>query len=153
MGEDNGMLKMIQSLETEISKLKGKGGVCDVEEQKRQCTAVLGGLTTLGSKDIAETWVYDKLYVLYGPKPKFVESRGDFRGIVFAQFDSVEDRDIAMKLLKASGCKEGGNAVWAKRDEKLTDSVIRSLVMGTKWLLDKSVWVEPETGIVSVGSE
>ena len=43
--------------------------------------------------------------------------------------------------------------MWAKRDEKLTDSVIRSLVMGTKWLLDKSVWAEPETGIVSIGSE
>ena len=74
-----------------------------MEKQKRQCTAVLGGLTTLGSKDIAETWVYDKLYVLYGPKPKFVESRGDFRAIVFAQFDSVEDCDILIELLKVSG--------------------------------------------------
>ena len=61
------------------------------KSKKKQCTAVLGGLTSLGSKDVAETWVYDKLFMLYGPKPKFVESRGDFRGILFAQFDSVED--------------------------------------------------------------
>ena len=43
--------------------------------------------------------------------------------------------------------------MWAKRDEKLTDNVIRSLVFGTKWLLDKSVWAEPKTGVVSIGKE
>ena len=58
-----------------------------------------------------------------------------------------------MQLFKKSGCKEADNEVWAKPDKKLEDRVIRSIVFGTKWLLDKAVWADPDTGVVSIGRE
>ena len=88
---------------------------------------------------------------MYGPKPIQTYSKGEFHGILFVQFYCTEDRDIAIQLLKNSGCQEGGNKVWANRDQKLEERVISSLVFGTKKLLCKSVWADPDTGMLTVG--
>lgn len=115
------------------------------------CTMVLGGLKSVGNKEAAETWVNDKLWSLYGPKPILTYSKGDFHGLLFVQFCCVEDRNAAIQLLKNSGCQEGGNKVWAKREQPLEVRTNSSLVFGTKRLLDASIWADPDTGVVSVG--
>ena len=89
MGRDTGEIRqMFETLEKDTSKSKGKPtGLIDYD---RQCTMVCGGLKSL-SKEDAEQWVYDKLWSMYGPKPKRIYSKGEFRGLLFAQFYTPED--------------------------------------------------------------
>ena len=84
---------------------------------------------------------------------KKVYAKGDFHGLLFAQFDCPEDRDYAIQLLKNTGSEENGETIWAKPDRKLEERIIGSLVFGTKRLVDKCLWANPETGEVTVGKE
>ena len=71
---------------------------------------VLGGFKAF-TKEVAEQWVYDKLWHLYGPKVKKIYAKGEFHGILFAQFDCPEDRDYAIQLLRNSGCDQTGETI------------------------------------------
>ena len=142
---------MAESLETEIGKLKGKGPAGS--DDMRELTLVIGGLGAIGSKEEAETWVYEKLWCAYGPKPVNVYVKGEFSGILFVQFCSREDREGAVQILKNTGCQEEGTKVWAKRDQKLEVRIINSLVWGTKKLLGQSIWADPDTGTVSMAKK
>ena len=142
---------MVQSLEAEIEKLKGKGPAGS--DDMRELTLVIGGLSATGSKENAETWIYDKLWYAHGPKPVNVYMKGEFSGILFVQFCSRADREGAVHILKNSGCQEEGTKVWAKRDQALEVRIINSLVWGTKNLLDRSIWADPDAGIVSIGKK
>ena len=142
--------QMFETLEKDTSKSKGKPtGLIDYD---RQCTMVCGGLKSL-SKDDAEQWVYDKLWSMYGPKPKKIYSKGEFRGLLFAQFYTPEECDGAIELFKNSGFQQGGKTIWANPDRKIEERVIRTLVFGTKRLVDQSLWADPESGQVTVGKE
>ena len=82
-------------------------------------------------------WLSNKMWDLYGPQPTEVYSKGEFRGIIFAKFDSEEKRDSAVKLLRQSSLREGGNAVWVKPDKALHQRTLRSFAFGAKYLLTK----------------
>ena len=72
---------------------------------------------------------------------------------LFAQFYTPEDCDGAIELFKSSGFQEGGEIIWANPDRKIEDRVIRTLVFGTKRLIDQSLWADPESGQVKIGKE
>ena len=120
-------------------------------------TAVLGGLSSMSSVNDAWFWLSNKMWDLYGPQPTEVYSKGEFRGIIFAKFDSEEKRDSAVKLLRQSSLREGGNAVWAKPDQVLHQRTLRSFAFGAKYLLtkwgDKGIWADPDTGSVLQGGK
>ena len=59
-------------------------------------TAVLGGLSSMSSVNDAWFWLSNKMWDLYGPQPTEVYSKGEFRGIIFAKFDSNAERDSAV---------------------------------------------------------
>ena len=85
-------------------------------------------------------------------RPKIEKSICE-RRLSYAQFDCPEDRDYAIQLLKNTGSESDGETIWAKPDRKLEERIIGSLVFGTKRLLDKCLWANPETGEVTVGKE
>ena len=52
-----------------------------------------------------------------------------------------------------NGGEEGGESIWAKPDRKIEERVIGTLVFGTKRLVDKSLWADPDSGKVTFGTE
>ena len=90
---------------------------------------------------------------MYGPSLQKINSKNEFRGLLFAQFYTPEDCDGAIELFKSSSFQEGGKTIWANPDRKIEDRVIRTLVFGTKRLVDRSLWADPESGQVTVGKE
>ena len=114
----------LKEMEQQIAELRGVGIQPPTWDDTRAKTAVLGGLGSMSSVDDAWTWLSNKMWTLYGPKPTEVYSKGEFRGIVFAKFDDKAARDTAVKLLRQSASREGGNAVWAKPDQALHQRVL-----------------------------
>lgn len=97
VGENSTLRKMVESLEVEIGKLKGKGPAGS--DGMRELTLVIGGLNATGSKENAESWVYDKLWYAYGPKPVNVYVKSELCGILFVQFCSRADREGVVQIL------------------------------------------------------
>ena len=125
-------------------------------DRDRERIAVLGGLRSLASKEDAATWIKDKLWQLYGPQPTEVYCKGEFRGIIFANFSHNGDRDEAVRLLRKAGCTEGGNTVWAKQDQNLQTRILTTFVFATKRFMGydgRSVWADVETGSVWLGED
>ena len=72
----------------------------------------------------------------------------------FCLLSSIPPRtDGAIELFKKSGFQEGGKTIWANPDRKIEERVIRTLVFGTKRLVDQSLWADPESGQVTIGKE
>ena len=122
---------------------------------------MIGGLSSLQNGDAAKDFVSNKLWELYGPQPE-IYIKGEFRGIVFAKFDTNGERDAAVRILRATRCNEGGNVVWAKPDKPADVRVLQSLVFGTKHALGKyydkrQIWgdtnEEDKSGELWLGSD
>ena len=79
--------------------------------------------------------------------------KGEFKGMIFVVFKTPETRNRAIALFKEAGLKEGASAVWAKPNQKLEERVVAALVFGTKRIVDKSLWADPQTGIVTLAGE
>ena len=89
----------------------------------------------------------------YGPSPIEVYCKGDFKGILFAKFNTKGERDAAIQIFRKAVCYEGGQQVWMKPDLPIEDRARHSFVFGVKYLLAEdwgwernAIWVEPEGG-------
>ena len=125
-----------------------------------ECTAFLGGLTALGGKDEAATWLTNKMWSLYGPMP--IETyckKGDFKGILFAKFSSKGERDTALAMLKSAGCKEGDTSIYAKPDRPLEERTLRTFTFEAKKIMESwgwhlsDLWADPEAGTLKLAGE
>ena len=87
------------------------------------------------------------------PQPAETYCKGDFKGILFARFESNTGRDEVVGWFRKTSTKIQGTSIWSKPDRPLNERVIQSLVFGTKYLLDKSLWADPEIGSVTLWGE
>eukprot|EP00959_Pyramimonas_sp_CCMP1952_P240770 5031960-Pyramimonas_sp.AAC.1 len=62
------------------------------------------------------TWTKDKLQTLGAPLPLKIYSKGEFKGILFAEFASSAERGLAVELLRRAGLHSGQKRVWASQD-------------------------------------
>ena len=46
-----------------------------------------------------------------------------------------------------------GNTVWSKPDKPLHERTIRSLLFGTKYIVDRSLWVDEGKGTISLNKQ
>ena len=51
---------------------------------------------------------------------------------------------------KKSSTKVQNKDVWSKPDRPLNERILQSLVFGTKWCVCKSLWADPEKGLVTL---
>ena len=129
------------------------------EPSNYECTAVLGGLAALTGRDEAVTWLSDKLWSLYGPKPVESYCKGDFKGILFAKFASKGERDTAVALLRSAGYEHEGKKVWAKPDMPLEARTVRSFVFAAKNVMNAwgwhelDLWADPDAGTLKLAGE
>ena len=76
--------------------------------------------------------------------------KGDFKGLLFAEFSDPEARDTAVALLRSAGLKPGGKSMWASQDRSPIDRAARNFCFGLKHLF-KNKWEIPY--IVKVSDE
>ena len=92
------------------------------------------------------------------PSPSELYTKGGFDNIMFAKFNTVEDRDAATAKIRAAKLTLD-KPVWASADLPLSGRVLRSIVFGTKrlflkWGFAKSVlWVDTDTQTLQFGGE
>ena len=100
------------------------------------------------------------MWYLYGPQPIDVYTKGEFKGMVFAKFQTNADRDAAVALLRKAKLTENDSKIWANYDMPFEERTLRSFVFGTKrvmideWRFPKlGLWADPETGILWNGND
>lgn len=156
---DPTMQKRLESLEAASADNACRQMPPAGELNSYECTAVLGGLVSLAGMDEAETWLTDKLWSLYGPRPVETYCKGDFKGILFAKFSSKGDRDTAVAMLRRANRQHGDNTVWAKPDAPLEERTLRSFMFAAKHVMNdwgwelSDLWVEPEAGVLKLARE
>ena len=84
---DEGLRKQLQEVESQIAKMKIKQG--------KEGIAVFKWLGGASSKQDAENWLLKKIAELVDASGDGVDvfSKGDFKGIRFCKFNSINDRD------------------------------------------------------------
>ena len=131
----NRLTEQVQNPEQQIAAMKVEERGQSPWENERERAAVIGGLKELADLKTFETWVRDKLWTLWAPRPTEVCCKGAFKGVVFAKFGSKEDRDAAIQALKKTGLKELCHEVWAKDDLAIEFRAPRRLLLGLKYLV------------------
>ena len=66
---------------------------------------------------------------IYSLNP-FSCSRGNFRGMLFADFHNQYQRDMAVALVKSADTDHGGIPVWAAQGRSPVESATRSFCFG-----------------------
>ena len=133
------------------------------ELDKRERTAVIGGVRGFQSVDDATNWLNDKLYTLWAPLPKHngIYMKGDTDDMLFAEFASTEDRDSAVEILKRSCQRDAtdGSGIWANADRPpATRAGNGFLFKLKKFLRDQMkmpyiIWVDEDASTLKVGGE
>jgi len=102
---------------------------------KRAVTAVVGNLDNFDDDTAAAAFLRDRLSSMSGPIPKNMYSKGEFKNIVFAEFDAVLDRDTAVALSRSGNIKRGSNTLWASPDREPAERAARNFCFGLKHIL------------------
>ena len=106
----------------------------------------MGGLSSLEKLDNAKTWIMNKLWKAYGPIPREIYCKGDFKGMPFIKFGTKGERDATVKIFREAGCQERGHTVWMKPDLLIEERLWHSFVFGVKIILTE-VWGWEKRGI------
>ena len=71
-----------------------------------------------GDFEDVKKWVKDKLWEEWLPQPAeiYFKSKGQFKGIFFCRFDSVEDRDKVVAHIRSLFLKIENDKVWSNPD-------------------------------------
>ena len=85
--------------------------------------------------------------------------KGDYKGIMFAKFESKPERDRAARVLKEAGLREGGASVRAKADLPAERRAPHNFLFGLKHLLvdwgfnRSNLWIDTDTGTLKTDTE
>ena len=109
---------------------------------KRSVTMVVGNLDGLGGLAKATDWLTERLQSLSAPAPSKVYTKGDFRGIIFAEFGSTDARDQAVLALRGAALTNGDKKVWASEDRSPAQRAARNFCLGFKRVLKEQFQVQ-----------
>ena len=127
----------INDLQSQLAMLKASDPAIQLEHVR---TMVVGGLDGLASIQDATTWLTNKLGTLRCPPHigTYMKSQ-EFRGLIFAKFQSSIDRDTAVALLRSVELHEHGKRVWATQDLPLEQGAMKVFLMRLRWQLESGV--------------
>ena len=108
---DDAVRKEIELLKSEIASIKANPGENKNVTDKSK-TAVFGGFRSLGDFEEAKTWIGNKLWDEWLPQPTEIYHRGQFNGLVFCKFDSIDDRDKVVDGVRRLSIKIQSDPVW-----------------------------------------
>ena len=134
-----------EEIQKQLQGMRGSDGksATAFTADKRALTAVVGNLGTECISE-AQTWLSDKLTVLKGPQPHMMCSKGDFGGMLLAEFQDQYQRDLVVTLLKTAGIQYDGKPVWAAPNRNPVERAARNFCFGRKRVF-KVDWKIPDT--------
>ncbi|CAK0879715.1 unnamed protein product [Prorocentrum cordatum] len=119
-------------------------GTQHTHTDKRMLTTIIGNLDGLDDLVSATTWLQDKIEAMSGPRPSKVYAKGQYKGIIVAEFRDPGVRDLCVELLRRAGLKCGTKQVWASQDREPFDRAARSPCFGLKRLF-RTEWSISDT--------
>lgn len=139
MGFPLEVLEQMSPMQKEIASLRGSQKKT-VEPDGQNQIAVFWGAW----KDMEEAhkWLGGQLWTAWLPTAIYIYCKGDCNGGLFSQsFSRTQRGEVVGWFRNAS--------VWSKPDRPLHERISQSLVFGTEYLVDKSLWADPGKGLVS----
>ena len=136
-------INKIKELEKQIEKLTTKES-----QEKFQNTAVFGGLGDEGGEEEAKKWLKGKLEDVTKDSPTDVYYKGEYKGILFATFDSKIKRDSSVKKMRDARLSRSGSRIWCSEDSPIEERACRGVLFEVKkklveWGYGKfEVWVD-----------
>ena len=138
------------TLEAKVQKLQADLQALLHKQDPTATPAVIGGLDSLGSLDEGKRWIKNELWKEWLPQPVEMYCKGDYNGVVFAKFLSVDERDAVITNLKSSKKKRGNKTVWSAIDKPVEVRAPLAFLYGAKDLLVQwgepkgNFWVDPD---------
>ncbi|CAE7030851.1 unnamed protein product [Symbiodinium sp. CCMP2592] len=133
-----------QKIEQHVEELQAM--VLDLQKAGRQTnditgsgvasTVAVGGLGTLTCSHTASQWLMNKLKEFSAPIPTSVFSKSsEFKGLLFAKFSSMFERDTAVAILRSAKLMEGKDHIWATPELPPATRARKLFLLGLRWQL------------------
>ena len=74
-----------------------------------------------------------------GPISTKIYSKGDFIDILFAEFQTMVDRDTAVAQLRSAKLQRGAHTLWCTEDREPAMRAARNLCLGLKYILKQDM--------------
>ena len=109
----------------------------------------------MGDLDRAKEWVNNTLWKAWLQGPNKMYCKGDFKGLIWVEFASDNDRDAAIQHVKNAGTLLGTDRVWANVERPVEERVPSSILgrakqLFIKWGVPKEqLWVDRDTNTLS----
>ncbi len=100
------------------------------QEEKDSRTGVLG-MGNTGNKEEATAWLNEKLTIITNTKPD-IYTKGDFKGLLFANFESKKLRDSSVESFRKASFSRDGSRCWASEDAPVEERACKALLFGIK---------------------
>ena len=140
--------KHLQDLQAQIDDLKEPGTATQAGSEDFCKTMVVGGLIGLPSLPEATRWLNSQLSQLQCPKHvgTYMKS-SSFQGLMFVKFKNVDDRDLAVGILRSAGLTSGDGKVWATQDLPIPTRARKMFLLSLRWQLGEWGFVKREIEI------
>ena len=140
--------KQLQDLQAQIDDLKEPGTAIQAGSEDFCKTMVVGGLIGLPSLPEATRWLNSQLSQLQCPKHvgTYMKS-SSFQGLMFVKFKNVDDRDLAVGILRSAGLMSGDGKVWATQDLPIPTRARKMFLLSLRWQLGEWGFVKREIEI------
>ena len=111
---------------------------------------VVGGLIGLPSLPEATRWLNSQLSQLQCPKHvgTYMKS-SSFQGVMFVKFKNVDDRDVAVGILRSAGLTSGDGKVWATQDLPIPTRARKMFLLSFRWQLGEWGFVNERLKLMS----
>ena len=140
--------KQLQDLQTQIDDLKEPGTAARAGSADLCKTMVVGGLIGLSSLPEATRWLNTQLSQLDCPKHVGTYMKNSsFQGLMFVKFKSVDERDLAVGILRSAGLTNGDNKIWATQDLPIPTRARKMFLLSLRWQLGEWGFVKREIEI------
>jgi len=98
-------------------------------------TVVIGNIPNTETLEQAKEWLRKKCLELGTAQPIDAFSKGDFKGMLFAKFQSVAQRDVVIAGIRSSTTSTSHLKTWAKIDSPLDVRTAEGVLFGFKRML------------------
>ena len=140
--------KQLQDLQAQIDDLKEPGTAIQAGSEDFCKTMVVGGLIGLPSLPEATRWLNSQLSQLQCPKHVGTYMKGSsFQGLMFVKFKNVDDRDLAVGILRSAGLTSGDGKVWATQGLPIPTRARKMFLLSLRWQLGEWGFVKREIEI------
>lgn len=112
----------------------------DRVSSEQLCTLLIGGLHSELGEDVCSKMVSKEIIALCHCTPMKIDSKGQFKCILWAKFESIIIRDRVEEFLRKHNDMFWGATIWCAADLPLAMRVERKFLFSLKRLLMSRAW-------------